>query len=297
MAKLRKNLIFWFLLFWVVIPIELVYSADSLYKKKVMIKHFDNPLGWTEEYNPGAILSDKLKSAFWKMDGYHLIEFDPKTQPVSPAQFIIQGKILTFDVNPNHTMGDKLSTSAEVGIELEVVSGKTWKPLIKEKFWTSSSGGGRKNFGKLAMMEEPKGVKIDNEGVARAMGNLVTQVAGYVNEIVKNLPFEAMIIAVDKENEAVMISAGSTQGIKVRDRFHVFSLDSGFMDPITKQSLGEKWVRQGVIKIKNVNEHFSEAEIIGGGDFKQEYWVKPRGTSFSGRKTPWWQFHALTPIQ
>jgi len=261
-----------------------------------MIKHFDNPLGWTEDYNPGAILSDKLKSSFWKLDGYHLIEFDPKTQPVSPAQFIIQGKILTFNVNPNRAMDDKSSTSAEVGIELEVVSGKTWKPLIKEKFWSSSSGGGRKNFGRLAKME-PNEVKIENQGVARAMGNLVMQVTSYVNDVVKDLPFEAMVIAVDKDNDAVMISAGSMQGVKVRDRFHVFSLDSGFMDPITKQSLGEKWVRQGVIKIKNVNEHFSEAQIVGGGDFKQEYWVKPRNHFSSERKTPWWQFHTLAPIQ
>jgi hypothetical protein len=296
MAKLRKNLIFWFLLFWVFIPIELVYSADSLYKKKVMIKHFDNPLGWTEEYNPGAILSDKLKSTFWNLDSYHLIEFDPKTQPVSPAQFIIQGKILTFNIYPNKAMGEKNSTLAEVGIELEVVSGKTWKSLVKEKFWSSSSGGSRKNFSRLATLE-PKEVKIDNHGVARAMGNLVMQVTGYINDVVKDLPFEAMIIGVDEENEAVMISAGSTQGVKVRDRFYVYSFDSGFMDPITKQSLGEKWVRQGVIKIKNVNEYFSEAEIIGGEDFKQEYWVKPRDPSFSGRKTPWWQFHNLAPIQ
>jgi len=294
MPKLRKNLIFWFLLLWIVIPIELVYATG--YKKKVMVKHFDNPLGWTEDYNPGAILSDKLKSAFWRLDGYHLIEFDPKTQPVSPAQFIIQGKILTFNVDPNKTMDDKTSTSAEVGIELEVVSGKTWKPLLKEKFWSSSSGGGRKNFGKLAMMES-KDVKIENHGVARAMGNLVMQVANYVNNVVKDLPFEAMVISVDKENDAVMISAGSMQGVKIRDRFHVYSLDSGFMDPITKQNLGEKWVRQGVIKVKNVNEQFSEAEIIGGEDFKQEYWVKPKDNLGSGRKAPWWQFHTLTPIQ
>jgi hypothetical protein len=296
MPKLSKNLIIWFLFLWIVMPIRLAYSADSHYKKKVMVKHFDNPLGWTDDYNPGAILSDKLKSAFWKLDGYHLIEFDPKTQPVSPAQFIIQGKILTFNVDPSRAMGDKSSTSAEVGIELEVVSGKTWKPLIKEKFWSSSSGGGRKNFGRLATME-PKSVKIENQGVARAMGNLVMQVTSYVNDVVQDLPFEAMVIAVDKDNEAVMISAGSMQGVKVRDRFHVFSLDSGFMDPITKQSLGEKWVRQGVIKIKNVNEHFSEAQIIGGGDFKQEYWVKPRDHYSSERKTPWWQFHTLAPIQ
>jgi hypothetical protein len=296
MPKLSKNLFFWFFLLWIVIPIEMVYSADSHYKKKVMVKHFDNPLGWTEEYNPGAILSDKLKNAFWKLDGYHLIEFDPKTQPVSPAQFIIQGKILTFNVDPNRAMGDKSSSSAEVGVELEVVSGKTWKPLIKEKFWTSSTGGGRKNFGKLAKME-PKEVKIENQGVARAMGNLVMQVTSYVNDVVRDLPFEAMIIGVDKENDAVMISAGSTQGVKIRDRFHVYSLDTAFMDPITKQSLGEKWVRQGVIKIKNVNEHFSEAEIIGGEDFKQEYWVKPKDNFGSNRKNPWWQFHSLTPIQ
>ncbi len=290
MVKFGKNLIYWFLLFWVVMPIGLANAADTSYKKKITVKHFDNPLGWTDEYNPGAILSDKLKRAFWNQGGYHLIEFDQKTQPVSPAQFIIQGKILTFNVNPNRAMADKSSSSAEVGVELEVISGKTWKPLVKEKFWSSSSGGGRKNFGKLAMME-PKEVKIENAGVARAMGNLVWQVAGFVNEVVKDLPFEAMIIGVDEENEAVMISAGSKQGIKIQDKFHVFSLDSGFMDPITKQSLGEKWVRQGVVKVKSVNDHFSEAEIIGGGEFKKEYWVKSHGNSSSARKKPWWQFH------
>lgn len=296
MPRLRKNLIFWFLFLWVVIPIELAYSADSHYKKKVMVKNFDNPLGWIEEYNPGVILSDKLKSTFLRLDSYHLIEFDPKTQPVSPAQFIIQGKILTFNIDPNRSMDDKSSTSTEVGVELEVVSGKTWKPLVKEKFWSSSSRGGRKNFGKLATME-PKDVKIENQGVARAMGNLVMQVTSYVNDVVRDLPFEAMIIGVDKENDAVMISAGSIQGVKIRDRFHVYSLDTAFMDPITKQSLGEKWVRQGVIKIKSVNEHFSEAEIIGGEDFKQEYWVKSKDNLGSGRKTPWWPFHSLRPIQ
>ncbi len=300
MPKLRKNLIFWFLLFWVAIPVSAANSASSHYKKKVMVKHFENPLGWTEDYNPGAILSDKLKSAFWKQNDYHLIEFDPKTQTISPAQFIVQGKILTFNVDPNRSMKDKSSSSAEVGIELEVVSGKTWKPLIKEKFWSSSNGANRQNFGRIASME-PKEVKIENAGLARVMSNLVWQVTAYINNVVKELPFEAMIIMVEKaedtDNEIVTISAGTNQGIKIRDKFDVFSLNTSFNDPITKQSLGEKWVRQGVIKIKTVSEHFSEGEVIGGGDFKKEYWVKTHGISVSGRKTPWWQFHTLAPLR
>ncbi len=296
MVKTVKNSIFWFLLFWIAIPAGLANAANSHYKKKIMVKHFDNPLGWTEDYNPGAIFSDKLKRAFWGQGGYHLIEFDPKTQPISPAQFIVQGKILTFNVDPNRSLENQSSSSAEIGIEVEVVSGKTWKPLIKQKFWSSSTGASRKNFGRLAI-REPKEVKIENAGLARAMANLVWQVTAHVNDIVKEIPFEAMIIDVDGDNEMVTISAGANQGIKILDKFHVFSLNASFTDPITKQSLGEKWVRQGVIKVKTVSEHFAEAEVIGGGDFKRKYWVKSHGLSLSDRKKPWWQFHSLTPIK
>jgi hypothetical protein len=186
--------------------------------------------------------------------------------------------------------------SAEIGIELEVVCGGTWKPLVKENFCSNIANTKRKNFRKLASMD-PKEATIQDCGVAQKVGFLVWHVAGYVNEVVQSLPFEAMIIGLDEENGAVMINAGSKQGAKIRDKFSVYSLDSSFIDSVTQQSLGEKWVKQGVVKIKVVNEHFAEATIIAGGDLKKENWVKPKNSNLlSTKKKPWWQFYTLESL-
>ena len=146
MIILSKKLTFWFLLFCIATSMEQTNATETLYKKKIIVKHFQNPLGWAEEYNVGTILSDKLKSVFGNMKVFHLLEFDPQTQTVSPAQFIIQGRILKFNFNANEKLGDNFLASKEVSIMLEVINGKTGTPLIKERFQPSSSKRIRKKF-------------------------------------------------------------------------------------------------------------------------------------------------------
>ena len=82
------------------------------------------------------------------------------------------------------------------------------------------------------------------------------------------LPLEGEIISVIPEKKEVVINVGKIHGIDFGDFFNVYSVTLKYKDPFTQKELGNKFMRRGVIRVKDVQEGFSIASIIAGEGFE-----------------------------
>ena len=75
------------------------------------------------------------------------------------------------------------------------------------------------------------------------------------------MPLVGDLILVENENKSALINLGKANGIRVQDVFTVFSMKTSFTDPLNQTDLGDKYTRKGIIKIIEVQDRFSRAQI------------------------------------
>jgi hypothetical protein len=99
--------------------------------------------------------------------------------------------------------------------------------------------------------------------VNRAVENVVTNLARAINEKVGNEPFRAKIVRVS--GDGIIINAGSNVGMAVGDAFGVRKKHDILTDPDTGAPLETPGPPIGVIRVSEVNEKTSFAQMIAAG--------------------------------
>lgn len=78
----------------------------------------------------------------------------------------------------------------------------------------------------------------------------------------KDRPWSGAVASVD--GAEIYLNAGSNSGLKTGMELTALARGKELFDPITKESLGEKTTEIGVLRIMNVQEKYSVAEIVEG---------------------------------
>jgi hypothetical protein len=253
-----------------------VSAATIPYKKKVQVQPFQNPPGWVGTYKPGTLVSELLKQKLLQQENVILVRYinqrthvvgDEKGGEVksknrisaskeggnsSPAQIIISGEIIKYrpalPVNLESTKSEKrMSRSAEVQIEFKVFQGQT------QRFVTGFVLSEKSREGETFM--------------GRALSKITERVMPTIVDYLDQVSLDGQVIAVETEEEQMIINLGQKSGVEIRDEFVVYSVDIDFPDPLYKEDIGDRLTKLGVVRVINVQEGFSEAVIMAGGDF------------------------------
>ena len=103
--------------------------------------------------------------------------------------------------------------------------------------------------------------------MGRALIDVTDRMVPALEEYMNQIPLDGQVIAVEKEEERMIINVGRKSGVEVRDEFIVYSVDVNFPDPLYNEDIGDRLTQLGVVRVISVQEGFSEAVIMAGGDF------------------------------
>ena len=165
---------------------------------------------------------------------------------------------------PEHMISK--NENAEIEVEINLIKSHSKKIIASKKIKYSSSDG------RAPYINPEEAGTIDNEMIGNssmglALLNLRRNAASFIVETLKLYPLDGEIISVDESKEEAVINLGRINGVKVRDLFSVFSVESHFVDPLNQMDLGEKLNRKGVVKVREVQENFSRVVIMAGKGF------------------------------
>ena len=269
-------------------------AAAIPFKKKVQVQPFQNPPGWVGTYSPGVLVADLLKHKLQQQENVILARFmdsesygahDIKGNAVasqipgsggmaekgSPAQIIISGKIVTYrpalPVNLESTKSEKrMSRSAEVQIEFKVFQGQT------KRFVTGFTLSEESREGEFPLGYSQSSLNLESPDfrktfMGRALSQITDRIMPAIVDYLDRVPLDGQVIAVETEEEQMIINVGQTSGVEIRDEFVVYSVDVNFPDPLYNEDIGDRLIKLGVVRVINVQEGFSEAVIMAGGDF------------------------------
>ena len=269
-------------------------AATIPYKKKVQVQPFQNPPGWVGTYKPGALVANLLKQKLVQQENVILVQFmdqesfganSGKGNPVnsknrvsggmpdnsSPAQIIISGDIVKYrpalPVNLESTKSEKrMSRSAEVQIEFKVFQGQT-RRFVTGFVLSEKSRNGEFPLGYSQSSLNLGSPDFRKTFMGRALSRITERVMPTIVDYLDHVSLDGQVIAVEKKEEQMIINLGQKSGVEIRDEFVVYSVDVNFPDPLYKEDIGDRLTKLGVVRVINVQEGFSEAVIMAGGDF------------------------------
>jgi hypothetical protein len=281
-----------------------VSAATIPYKKKVQVQPFQNPPGWVGTYKPGTLVSELLKQKLLQQENVILVRYiDQRTHEVgdekggevksknrisgskegensSPAQIIISGEIVKYrpalPVNLESTKSEKrMSRSAEVQIEFKVFQGQT------QRFVTGFVLSEKSREGEFPLGYSESSLNLGSPDfrktfMGRALSKITERVMPTIVDYLDQVSLDGQVIAIEKEEEQMIINLGQKSGVEIRDEFVVYSVDVDFPDPLYKEDIGDRLTKLGVVRVINVQEGFSEAVIMAGGDFMKGNLVRSK---------------------
>jgi hypothetical protein len=280
-----------------------ISAASIPYKKKVQVQPFQNPAGWAGTYNPGALVSDLLKQKLLQQENVILVRFmdhdshgakDKKENKIqsrspvsvggvgtgSPAQILISGEIVKYrpalPVQLESTKSEKgMSRSAEVQIEFKVFQGQT------RRFITGFTLSEKSREGEFPLGYSQSSLILGSPDfrktfMGKALSRITDRIMPVIVDYLDRVPLDGQVIAVENEEEQMIINVGQRSGVEIRDEFVVYRFDVNFPDPLYKEDIGDRLTKLGVVRVINVQEGFSEAVIMAGGDFEKGNLVRSK---------------------
>jgi len=264
-------------------------DVSAYYKKKVQVQMFQNAPGWVGTYHPGALMADLLKQKLQQQENVVLVRFSgrkisalrgkPGKGPAfndlseiqTPAQIIVTGRILKYrpalPLKLESTRTEKrMARSAEAQIEFQIFQGQT-KRLLTGFVLNQKSTDGEFPLGFSQSSLNLKSPDFQKTYMGRALARLAERVVPLITDYLNRVPLDGQVIAVEPKEEQMIINVGRKSGVEIRDEFVVYSVNVGFPDPLYKEDIGDRLNRLGVVRVINVQEGFSEAVIMAGGDF------------------------------
>jgi hypothetical protein len=300
-------------LFFVSIATFFVFFTQNVaateYKNRLSILPVKSPVGWTAPYNPGKLITDILKQSISETNFFQLSpppvssQLKPekivppkivkksdtgqsgKTHLNHPTQFILKGRVLNFTPGkpPSRAqlilnIGDAIKQKAEVEVELQLINHHMGKTIEKKNFKIVSSAG-TVPFDLDAAEVDIDSAQFQKSSIGKALFELNRKVNSFLITTLHPLPLEGEIISVLPEKQEVIINVGKIHGIDFGDFFNVYSVTLKYKDPFTQKNLGDKLLRRGVIRVKDVQEGFSIAAIIAGEGFEVGELAQSRKTN------------------
>lgn len=203
---------------------------------------------------------------------------------VKGAQLLIKGAVTEFSYNvKNRNIGigyrgvglGMNSATARVAIDIRLIDAMTGE--IIQTFDQASeieasgaqvsgslsgfsfSGGGNENH--------PMGQAV-RQLIDRSINEIARRIDTRTIEVLTAQTFEGSIVKVDSL-QRIVINRGSSDGVRVGDRFKITRVIEELTDPETGEVLGREKISIGEIEVTDVKERWSEARARSGNEFQR----------------------------
>jgi len=274
-VKGRKSFLWgiWLLVFFGLVLFP--YSGEAVFKKKIATLPFKNTPDWKGTYDPGVLLSKLLKRELTRHPALRGISApgisDPLDNQKVSAQFVLTGRILVFHTAlpvklESTAVEKKLARTAEVELEVNLVHGPTGR-VMQRRVFRGKSDQGKKPLGFTKNSLNIDRIEFSQTSAGKVLMNLTRQITEFIFSSVETLALEAHIIEVNSETGDIIINVGARNGVEIRDDFAVYGVSLNYKDSRNKADLGDRYQKMGVVRVKNVQEGFSEVVIMAGEEF------------------------------
>ena len=114
---------------------------------------------------------------------------------------------------------------------------------------------------------DPRPVDFHESPMGSLLNQMTHQWIPHFRNYLNRIALAGKIIEIEQENR-IIVDVGWLNGVKIRDDFTVYQVSPNFMDRRNNTNLGDRYTQLGVIRIKNVQEGFSEGVIVAGENFE-----------------------------
>jgi curli biogenesis system outer membrane secretion channel CsgG len=196
------------------------------------------------------------------------------------AQILVKGAITEFIEKESGGMGGVVvsgigiggkTNTGHVAIDMRLIDATTGQVLQSERAEgkiTSSGIGGIAFFSGVAF----GGTAYKKTALGKATRAAVQEAVMFIVNSMEDQPWQGSVVKA--EANQIYINGGYNMGIDTGMVFTVYSKGEELIDPATGLSLGSALTRAGTVRVTQVTEKFSIAEIIEGSGFKRNDVVK-----------------------
>jgi curli biogenesis system outer membrane secretion channel CsgG len=117
--------------------------------------------------------------------------------------------------------------------------------------------------------------RFDETLAGKATRKAVNKVVALITESMAKVPWAGMIIKINPD-KTVMLKPGALGGVKVGDKFTVYSKGEDIIDPETGMSLGSEESQAGTIEVIDAKDAFAKAKIVSGSGLKEKDLVREK---------------------
>jgi hypothetical protein len=263
------------------------------------------------------------ETAMSQIDEYLLWPSKLGEKSIKPNYTEIKGKIIKFIPDKNVSSAKELSSlqsknweNAEIHLYIELVQNRSGRIIAKKTFKIFSNSGTQP-----FSMEDSSFQEMNNSSSSMniALNSLIHKLESFIHNKLDSLPLEGEIISTKTNklpsnkdekkfnDNKILINIGTSNGVRIGDRFKVDSVSLKLNDLYTSTDLGDVYVNIGVIQIIQVWDGTAIAKPIAGKNFETGFLVKSYALSRNGdidfhNRTsilkkeifPWWDFHLMS---
>ncbi len=267
------NKIIFILVCNLVFTFSMSFAAPAPYKKNVLILPFENPPGWLGDNNPGLLAADLLRAKIANdrniilLNTISSVNFKTKQGFLKnklPAQIVATGRILKFISVIPDSLEAEGNPTVEVKIEFQIKDGHTTRILDTKIFQK-----------KLTVINnllssndplDPLAIEFANTPMSNFLDQMTEKWVPHFRNYLNSIALAGQIIDVE-QGDMIIINLGRRNGVKIRDDFTVYEVLKNFKSGNDKINLGARYTQLGVIRVKVVQDEFSEGVIVAGENF------------------------------
>jgi curli biogenesis system outer membrane secretion channel CsgG len=117
--------------------------------------------------------------------------------------------------------------------------------------------------------------RFDETLAGKATRKAVNKVVELINSNMAKVPWTGMVIKINAD-KTLMLKPGLLGGVKVGDKFTVYSKGEDIIDPETGMSLGSEESQAGTIEVIDAKDAFAKAKIVSGSGLKEKDLVREK---------------------
>ncbi len=284
---------------------EIVYPPYDGPKKRIAVLEFENKVSkrwWDRSWNIEEGLTEMLITELMKTNRFIVVERGALNEVISEqdlgasgrvrqetaarvgeilgAQVLIKGAITEFIEKESGGAGGIIvsgigiggkTNTGHVAMDMRLIDATTGQILQSERAEgkiTSSGIGGIAFFSGVAF----GGTSYKKTALGQATRAAVADAVMFIVNNMADQPWQGRVVKV--ESGRIYINAGYNMNIGMDSVFTVYSKGEELIDPASGLSLGSTLNRSGTVRVTQVSDKFSIAEVIEGSGFKRGDVVK-----------------------
>ncbi|MCK9554591.1 hypothetical protein M0R36_02065 [bacterium] len=271
-------------------------------KKTIAVSDFENKAGFNSEWNLGHGMAEMLTTSLTNSGKFIVVERQnirgvleeqdfaqsgrttsagaPQTGRLLNAQILVSGAVTEFAERTSgggmgfNVKGFSLGGSgsyAHVAVNIRLYDVTTGQVIASKRCEAKAKSSGMS----IGYSRSDWGIGTSNfqkAPLGKATQAAIDEAIAWICAELRDVPWQGKVVTV--KDDVVYLNCGQESGVMAGDEFSVFSVGEELIDPDTGITLGSETQKTGKVQVFAVEDKFSKAKIISGGDFDRGSLIK-----------------------